>query len=116
LKMVPGDRIKSLREKRDINQTELAKKIGISKSVMSRIEAGTRPLEDSLLVKLTEVLDTSADYLLGLRMKESSKEETKEERELFEIAHMIQGIPDPIQKKATIEFLKGLAGRSKQIP
>lgn len=65
-----GDRIKALREKRDWSQTLLAKKIGISKSVMSRIESGTRPLEDSLLVKITDVLDTSADYLLGIGEKE----------------------------------------------
>lgn len=63
--MVLGDRIKALREKRDWSQTLLAKKIGVSKSVMSRIEAGSRPLEDSLLTILADTLETSADYLLG---------------------------------------------------
>lgn len=64
-----GDRIKALRERMEWTQTLLAKKIGISKSVMSRIEAGTRPLEDSLLVKLVEIFDVSADYIIGTEQK-----------------------------------------------
>jgi transcriptional regulator with XRE-family HTH domain len=67
--MVLGDRIKALREKRDWSQTLLAKKIGISKSVMSRIESGTRPLEDSLLVMIADVLEVTTDYLLGRESK-----------------------------------------------
>lgn len=72
MKMVLGDRIKALREKRGINQKELAKRIGVSKSAMSKIESESRKVEDVLLIKLTEVLDTSADYLLGIDSKKPS--------------------------------------------
>lgn len=72
MKMVIGDRIKALREKRGINQKDLAKKIGVSKSAMSKIESESRKVEDVLLIKLTDVLDTSADYLLGIENNKPS--------------------------------------------
>lgn len=83
LKMVLGDRIIAVREKRGWNQTELAKRLGISKSVMSRIESGTRPLEDSLLVKLVEILEVSSDYLLGVEVRQKLHDELNEEDRLF---------------------------------
>lgn len=66
MKVVLGERIKALRERREWTQTELAKRVGISKSVMSRIEAGKKPVDDLLLIKFTEVLERSSDYLLGI--------------------------------------------------
>lgn len=72
LKMVLGDRIKALREKRGINQKELAKKIGVSKSAMSKIESESRKVEDVLLIKIANALDTSSDYLLGIENKKPS--------------------------------------------
>lgn len=68
MKVVLGERIKALRERRDWTQTELAKKIGISKSVMSRIESGKKPVDDLLLIKFVELFDTTSDYLLGLSL------------------------------------------------
>lgn len=68
MKVVLGERIKALRERREWTQTELAKKIGISKSVMSRIESGKKPVDDLLLIKFVELFDTTSDYLLGLSL------------------------------------------------
>lgn len=36
---------------------------------MSRIIAGTKPVNDDLLLKITEVLGVSSDYLLGIDKK-----------------------------------------------
>lgn len=60
-----GSRIKELRERRDWSQKYLAKRIGINNSVLSRIEADKRPVENELLKKICEVFDISADILLG---------------------------------------------------
>lgn len=60
-----GSRIKELREKRNWSQIDLAKKIGINNSVLSRIEAGKRDVEDYLLNKFGDVFDVSVDFLLG---------------------------------------------------
>lgn len=59
-----GERIISLREKKNWNQKELAHEININVSVMNRIEKGTRPLTDIEIVKIAEVFEVSTDYLL----------------------------------------------------
>lgn len=58
-------RIVDLREKRDITASALAKKIGIDKSQMSKIENGTRKVSSSELDKLASALNVTSDYLLG---------------------------------------------------
>ena len=60
-----GARIRQLREEKDWSQLELAKTAAISNSVLSRIEAGKRPIEDSLLIKFAEIFNVSTDYILG---------------------------------------------------
>lgn len=68
-------RITQLREERDWKKTELARRLGISHSQVSRIESGeTGTLSSDILIRLAEVFDVSADYLLGLtdvRMKKN---------------------------------------------
>ena len=60
-------RITQLREERDWKKTELARRLGISHSQVSRIESGeTGTLSSDILIRLAEVFDVSADYLLGL--------------------------------------------------
>lgn len=62
-----GMRIAALREERDWKKTELARRLGISHSQVSRIESGeTGTLSSDILIRLAEVFDVSADYLLGL--------------------------------------------------
>ena len=62
-----GMRITQLREERDWKKTELARRLGISHSQVSRIESGeTGTLSSDILIRLAEVFDVSADYLLGL--------------------------------------------------
>ena len=62
-----GMRITKLREERDWKKTELARRLGISHSQVSRIESGeTGTLSSDILIRLAEVFEVSADYLLGL--------------------------------------------------
>lgn len=63
--MKVGEKIKRLREEQELTQKELAEKVGLSYSVMNRIELGTRPIRDEELKKIAEVLGTTTDYLLG---------------------------------------------------
>lgn len=58
-------RIVDLREKVNMTQTELAKKMGFDKSTMSKVEKGTRKVSSDELRKLSRIFDVSADYLLG---------------------------------------------------
>ena len=60
-----GLRIQGLRKKLKLSQTDLAEKIGISKSQMIRYESkGAQPTAD-VLNKLTGVLGTTADFLMN---------------------------------------------------
>lgn len=60
-------RITGLREEHDWKKTELARRLGISHSQVSRIESGeTEAFSSDILIRLAEVFDVSADYLLGL--------------------------------------------------
>lgn len=61
-----GNRIARLREKNKLTQYELANKIKISKSVMNRIELGTRPVRDDELKAFSILFKVSSDYLLGI--------------------------------------------------
>ena len=59
-------RIKKQRDIRDWKQKELADKVGINNSVLSRIESGKRPVEDFLLIKFSNLFGVSTDYLTGM--------------------------------------------------
>lgn len=61
-----GQIIKQLREEKGLSQTDMALIIGINNSVLSRIESGKRPVEDTEIIKFAEYFRVSTDYLLGL--------------------------------------------------
>lgn len=60
-----GDRIKYLREKMNYTQKDLAKKAGLTVVQLSRYETNDRKPDPDSLKRIADVLDTSADYLLG---------------------------------------------------
>ena len=63
-KPIMGDRIKELRKKKRLTQEDLAEKIGVSFQYVSEIERGISMPSMQVFLKLLEVLDASADYLL----------------------------------------------------
>ncbi|MBE6949669.1 MAG: helix-turn-helix transcriptional regulator [Ruminococcaceae bacterium] len=58
------NRIKDLREDRDLTQQKLADIIGITQRKYSYIETGVQPLTDEILIKLADFYNVSIDYLL----------------------------------------------------
>ena len=59
-----GSRIREVRRKKGMSQAELAAKANISVPHISAIELGKSQMMLPLFVRLLEVLDVSADYLL----------------------------------------------------
>lgn len=59
-----GKKLKSLRNEKNITQSELAKRIGVSTSAIGMYEQGRREPDARILQKICEVLDTTTDYLL----------------------------------------------------
>ncbi len=71
------NRIKELRNEKEINQDVLAKLLGLEIAGISKLETGRVPLKDEYIVKLAEYFGVSTDYLLGRSDIRNSKEETK---------------------------------------
>lgn len=63
--MIAGKRITELRESHGLTQTLLAEKININRSVLNRIELGTRAIRDTELLALARFFHVTTDYLLG---------------------------------------------------
>ncbi len=59
-------RIRAMREDRDLNQTKVAKLLGMSQTGYSKYETGENDIPTQVLIKLARFYDTSVDYLLGL--------------------------------------------------
>ena len=66
-KMTPRDRITEILEQKNITQKDLAKRIGISESQVSRILSGeTSTISSDTLIALSKEFNVSTDYLLCL--------------------------------------------------
>lgn len=61
-----GQRVKEIRLKADVNQTDFGVIIGTRKSHVSEIEKGTSCTTVEGLAALCQYYNVSADYLLGL--------------------------------------------------
>jgi len=62
---VKYNRIRDMREDRDMNQTQIAKILGMSQTGYSKYETGENDIPTAILIKLARFYDTSIDYLLG---------------------------------------------------
>ena len=57
--------IRDLREDRDLNQTQIAKILGMSQTGYSKYETGENDIPTAILIKLADYYNVSTDYLLG---------------------------------------------------
>ena len=60
------NRLKEIREDKDLYQIDIAKVLNITQSQYSLYENGIRLIPVDKLVKLAKYYNTSTDYLLGL--------------------------------------------------
>ncbi len=61
-----GERLKHLREKKRLTQTEVAVQLDLSQSTYVRYEQNkVRRLKPEVFEKLAEILDTTSGYILG---------------------------------------------------
>ena len=61
-----ADRIKSLREKTNKTQSELAKQLGITRSSVNAWEMGISVPSTQYIVELAHIFHVSTDFLLGV--------------------------------------------------
>ncbi len=60
-----GERLKYLRERDKMYQSELAEKLNLAPSSISMYERGDRDPDTSTLSKIAEIFNVTTDYLLG---------------------------------------------------
>ena len=58
-----GERITALRKEKNISQTELAKRLNVSRQAVSKWEQGVSSPDTERLIQLAEILGTEVEYL-----------------------------------------------------
>ena len=89
------ERIRFLRENLNMSQQELAEKIGYKdKSAISKVERGDRDINQSLLVKYADALNTTPAYLMGWLDEPESHEEMILNEKEKSIIEKLRTLPD----------------------
>lgn len=64
MKYMLGERIASLRKKRNLSQYDLAERLGFSRGQLANYEQGSRQPDYDTLIILADFFEVSTDYLL----------------------------------------------------
>jgi len=89
--MTFGSKLKSLRQEFQLTQNQLAKKLDISKSNISKYESDTIEPNMKTLVLISKYFNVSIDYLLGNSVKvETTCVPSPSDTELIEYFHKVQ--------------------------
>lgn len=60
-----GQRLKLLREEKDMDREQLGERLGMSYSTIAKYETNNRFPDRQTLLRLADIFDVSLDYLLG---------------------------------------------------
>ena len=82
------NRIKALREDRDLRQADVAEATGIDQRTLSNYETGKTNPDSFAIIKLSEFFGVSCDYLLGVN-DISIADKTAIKKELSELKKRI---------------------------
>lgn len=84
-----GNILKPLRLKKKMTQEQLAKQLGVTKSVISAYETGMRMPSYDILVCIAKIFNVSTDYLLGLENKQEIDLSGLSEQEIVALKNLI---------------------------
>lgn len=76
-----GARLRELRLKKNMTQEQLAKKLDVFKSAITKYENGVNFPNTEVLITLCRIFDVSADYLYGLTDDKMTLKELNEIKE-----------------------------------
>ena len=98
-----GSRIKQERERQNLSQKELASKADINVSVMNRIESGERSVRDDEILKISNILNVTTDYLLGNEAPAKFKPQLTD-KDKKDIAKQVEDMLDGLDADNPISF------------
>ena len=91
------NRIRDLREDRDLRQIDVAKETGIDQKTLSNYETGKTNPDSYAIIKLCDFFDVSADYLIG-RADERQTKIGKIEDRISDISKSLEIIMEELKK------------------
>ena len=63
--MTTGERIMIIRKQKGLSQGQLGKKVGTSGDIIGRYERGVMSPSIDVIIKISDILEISIDYLVG---------------------------------------------------
>lgn len=100
------NRIKQLRENKNMLQDELAKVLNVTQKTISNYENGTRDIPTEYLIKLAEFFNVSTDYLLGTSDVKNNTETFDKDKLYFALSKEDEDYISDELKDKILEFAK----------
>ncbi len=84
-----AEKIKELRVRQNLRQTDVAKKLGITRSSVNAWEMGISIPSTQYIVELAYLFDVSADYLLGIKKTSTIMVDGLSEKEVSAVKEIV---------------------------
>lgn len=102
-----GERLRQLREERNLTQKAIAGIIGISPRMVSFYESGAHfPREEGTLLRLAQFFGVSTDYLLGYS-------DVRCVEQLRKLNQAFQGLPEA-ERESLMDYLDYLSAKQRR--
>lgn len=88
-----ANRIKELRKALGYSQQQLATKMQVSQTLVSQWECGTTSPSNDALITLSEIFNTTVDYILGLNTTNSISNHNADIRKIPVLGKISAGVP-----------------------
>lgn len=94
-----AEKIKFLREQKNITQSDLAKQLGITRSSVNAWEMGISVPSTQYIVELSNIFSVSTDYLLGVERTSSIETTGLNESDIEIIYQLIEHLRNKNHKQ-----------------
>jgi len=85
-----AEKIKTLREQNELTQSDLAKKMGLTRSAVNGWEMGLSVPSTPFIVELSKLFNVSTDYLLGMKSGATLNIDGLSEREAAVLSDLVR--------------------------
>ncbi len=103
-----GERVKQARLARGLSQADLAEMLNLSDAYVSKIELGKNAMTVTVLVKLSDALNVSCDWLLRNQTREAQEITIAELEEVFKDC-------DPTELNALLKLLQQMKATLRDV-
>lgn len=93
-----AERIRFLREQKKLTQTDLAKRLGITRSSVNAWELGISVPSTQYIVELSNLFSVSTDYLLGLEKTSSIDVNGLNDSDIEVVYNLVEHLKNKNQK------------------